>query len=131
MLLPGPVLDPTVASPATSVPKPPTPPASEKDPSGDWYCQRDWADEFHRVDVQVLRSCGPWSIGVDKPERSIYNAYIDAIMGARSMIYIENQFFVSSRFALVLQRQCPCPCAQRCRSGLTRGHVDVCCVLLA
>lgn len=51
---------------------------------------------MHNVDVQVLRSGGPWSVGTSV-ECSIYNAYIDAIMNAKRFIYIENQFFVSCR----------------------------------
>ncbi|XP_075252478.1 phospholipase D1-like isoform X2 [Convolutriloba macropyga] len=46
---------------------------------------------------QVVRSLGPWSGGFEtKVERSIYEAYMNAIDKAEHYIYIENQFFVSS-----------------------------------
>lgn len=60
------------------------------------YCHSDWGSALHNVDVQVLRSGGPWSVGTSV-ECSIYNAYIDTIMNAKRFIYIENQFFVSCR----------------------------------
>ena len=48
-------------------------------------------------EVQILRSCGPWSIGTpDKTEHSIMNAYIKLIEQSEHFIYIENQFFISS-----------------------------------
>lgn len=43
--------------------------------------------------VQVLRSVGDWSLGVEKTEHSIQNAYISAIHDAEHFVYIENQFF--------------------------------------
>ena len=44
-----------------------------------------------------MRSLGPWSGGFEtKVERSIYEAYMNAIDKAEHYIYIENQFFVSS-----------------------------------
>jgi phospholipase D1/2 len=46
---------------------------------------------------QLLRSGGEWSIGLtDGNEVSIYNAYIQQINAAERLIFIENQFFVSS-----------------------------------
>ncbi|KAI3632485.1 hypothetical protein MIR68_009591 [Amoeboaphelidium protococcarum] len=46
-------------------------------------------------EIQVLRSCCEWSMGV-KREQSIYEAYISLIENAKHFIYIENQFFISS-----------------------------------
>lgn len=47
---------------------------------------------------QLLRSASEWSIGLEENfvERSIQNAYLDLIENAKSHIYIENQFFISS-----------------------------------
>ena len=48
-------------------------------------------------DVQMLRSCGEWSIGTPgKTERSIQNAYIKLIETSDHFVYIENQFFITS-----------------------------------
>ncbi|KAL1590109.1 hypothetical protein WHR41_01227 [Cladosporium halotolerans] len=47
--------------------------------------------------VQILRSCSPWSIGTpNKVEHSIMNAYCSLIEASDHFIYIENQFYVSS-----------------------------------
>lgn len=46
--------------------------------------------------AQVLRSCGWWSCGMTKPEKSIYVAMKDTIEQAEEFVYIENQFFVTS-----------------------------------
>ncbi|KAK4503636.1 hypothetical protein PRZ48_004551 [Zasmidium cellare] len=47
--------------------------------------------------VQILRSCSPWSIGTpNKVEHSIMNAYVTLIQTSEHFVYIENQFFVSS-----------------------------------
>lgn len=47
--------------------------------------------------VQVLRSCSPWSIGTpNKVEHSIMNAYCSLIEASDHFVYIENQFYVSS-----------------------------------
>lgn len=45
--------------------------------------------------VQVLRSVGKWSIGTDT-EHSIWNCYSELISQSKRLIYIENQFFISS-----------------------------------
>jgi len=47
---------------------------------------------------QILRSASMWSIGLehDKPEHSIWNAYLHLIESAKEYIYIENQFFLSA-----------------------------------
>jgi phospholipase D1/2 len=48
-------------------------------------------------EVQILRSCGPWSIGTpDKTEHSIMTAYTKMIEESEHFVYIENQFFISS-----------------------------------
>ena len=46
-------------------------------------------------EVQVLRSAGPWSLGVT-PEKSIYHAWCQAIEEAEHCIYIEQQYFITS-----------------------------------
>jgi len=45
--------------------------------------------------VQILRSAGPWSLGIPKTEKSIQKAYIDLIKRSRHCVYIENQYFIS------------------------------------
>ena len=48
-------------------------------------------------EVQVCRSCGPWSMGTqNRIEHSIQNAYLKAIQMSEHFIYIENQFFITS-----------------------------------
>lgn len=60
-----------------------------------------YADCVNRVSesgtcqVQVLRSVGPWSLGVPT-ESSIQQCWRDTILAAKHLIYIENQFFISS-----------------------------------
>ncbi|XP_018404996.1 PREDICTED: phospholipase D1 [Cyphomyrmex costatus] len=52
----------------------------------------------HNVKCQVLRSVSSWSAGFLDPEtveRSIQEAYIQAISEAERYIYIENQFFIT------------------------------------
>ena len=47
--------------------------------------------------VQILRSCAPWSIGTpNKVEHSIMNAYMHLIKHSQHFVYIENQFYISS-----------------------------------
>jgi phospholipase D1/2 len=47
--------------------------------------------------VQILRSCSPWSIGTpNKVEHSIMNAYCSLIESSDHFVYIENQFYISS-----------------------------------
>lgn len=48
------------------------------------------------TNCQIVRSAGPWSLGLDKPEHSIHSAYLHMIDEANHFIYIENQFFISS-----------------------------------
>lgn len=47
---------------------------------------------------QLVRSSSKWSIGLQKDlfEMSIQTAYIQIIQSAQHLIYIENQFFISS-----------------------------------
>ncbi|KAF3173720.1 Phospholipase D1 [Orbilia oligospora] len=48
-------------------------------------------------EVQMLRSACSWSTGtVDKNEHSILNAYLKAIETSDHLVYIENQFFITS-----------------------------------
>lgn len=42
----------------------------------------------------MLRSVGMWSVG-HRPEKSIYEAWLENISKAQRFIYIENQFFLS------------------------------------
>jgi phospholipase D1/2 len=46
--------------------------------------------------IQILRSAGLWSLGLNKTECSIQNAYVSMIKNSDHFIYIENQFFISS-----------------------------------
>lgn len=48
------------------------------------------------VNIQILRSVGSWSTGQPR-EDSIHKAYLHAIENAEHLIYIENQFFISSQ----------------------------------
>lgn len=47
-------------------------------------------------EIQVLRSSGMWSLGLQKHEHSIQNAYLKAIEQSEHFVYIENQFFITS-----------------------------------
>lgn len=47
-------------------------------------------------EVQLLRSSGSWSLGLDETECSIQNAYIGLIRESEHFVYIENQFFITS-----------------------------------
>jgi phosphatidylserine/phosphatidylglycerophosphate/cardiolipin synthase-like enzyme len=59
------------------------------------YCQHDWTQHWSKSDVQVLRSVGEWSAGTET-ECSIFRAYVHAILHAKHMIYMENQYFLSN-----------------------------------
>ena len=48
--------------------------------------------------VQVLRSVGQWSLGLNVTENSILQAYYQLIEDSKYYIYIENQFFISKSF---------------------------------
>ena len=48
--------------------------------------------------VQVLRSVGQWSLGLNIVENSILQAYYRLIEDSKHYIYIENQFFISKSF---------------------------------
>jgi phospholipase D1/2 len=56
----------------------------------------DYLTPYKNCDVQLLRSAAKWSFGLDIPERSIYESYIELIENAEHYIYIENQYFISS-----------------------------------
>jgi hypothetical protein len=45
----------------------------------------------------MLRSANNWSIGAEKHEESIHEAYQQLIKDAKSHIYIENQFFMGQK----------------------------------
>lgn len=77
----------------TIAPQPDDPSAA---PGSDrwWYYRRNWCGEEHAVDIQVLRSVGPWSAGCGR-EASIYHAYVRSILEAKHFIYIENQYFIT------------------------------------
>lgn len=47
-------------------------------------------------EVQLLRSSGNWSLGLQEHEQSIQNAYLKLIETSEHFVYIENQFFVTS-----------------------------------
>ncbi|CAD6983616.1 unnamed protein product [Tilletia controversa] len=49
-----------------------------------------------KCEAQICRSAGPWSLGLNKVECSIQNAYLKAIQMSEHFVYIENQFFVTS-----------------------------------
>jgi phospholipase D1/2 len=46
--------------------------------------------------VQIVRSVSAWSAGTLAPEQSIYKAYVDMITDAQHLIFIQNQYFISS-----------------------------------
>ncbi|ORX45468.1 phospholipase D/nuclease [Hesseltinella vesiculosa] len=46
--------------------------------------------------VQILRSVCSWSIGHERVEHSIMDAYVELIEKSNHFVYIENQFFVTS-----------------------------------
>jgi phospholipase D1/2 len=48
-------------------------------------------------EVQILRSACDWSLGtLNKTECSIMNAYVECIRESEHLVYIENQFFITS-----------------------------------
>ncbi|KAG2173548.1 hypothetical protein INT44_007139 [Umbelopsis vinacea] len=48
-------------------------------------------------EVQILRSSSSWSIGYrDRVEHSIHDAYVKSIQESEHLVYIENQFFITS-----------------------------------
>ena len=57
--------------------------------------------------VQVLRSACHWSVGLNKKENSILQAYYQLIDSAKHYLYIENQFFVSRAFDEEERADCP------------------------
>lgn len=54
------------------------------------------SENVGNLTMQALRSASEWSLGRKNTESSIYNCYLDMIAEAKSFIYIENQFFISS-----------------------------------
>jgi len=51
------------------------------------------------MNLQIVRSACDWSVGLEKTERSILNAYYTLIDNSKHCIYIENQFFISKTFS--------------------------------
>ncbi|SGZ49776.1 CIC11C00000004728 [Sungouiella intermedia] len=49
-------------------------------------------------EIQILRSAGSWSLGLEDHEESIHQAYLKLIEESEHFVYIENQFFVTSCF---------------------------------
>ncbi|OAA72651.1 phospholipase D1 [Akanthomyces lecanii RCEF 1005] len=47
-------------------------------------------------EVQMLRSASTWSLGLEETEHSIQTAYVKMIEDSEHLVYIENQFFISS-----------------------------------
>lgn len=47
-------------------------------------------------EYQILRSSCRWSLGLKQHEQSIQNAYLKAIEESEHLVYIENQFFITS-----------------------------------
>ncbi|KAJ3475282.1 hypothetical protein NLG97_g9513 [Lecanicillium saksenae] len=47
-------------------------------------------------EVQILRSASNWSLGLEETEHSIQTAYVKMIEDSDHLVYIENQFFISS-----------------------------------
>lgn len=47
-------------------------------------------------EMQIVRSAGNWSLGLEQHEQSIQNAYLKLIETSEHFIYIENQFFITS-----------------------------------
>lgn len=54
------------------------------------------SENLGELTMQALRSANDWSLGRKNTECSIYNCYLELIAEAKSFIYIENQFFISS-----------------------------------
>ncbi|MGL4948071.1 MAG: phospholipase D-like domain-containing protein, partial [Mycoplasma sp.] len=59
-----------------------------------------------RSKVQVLRSASRWSIGINKTENSIWQAYYHLIEKSKHYIYIENQFCISKSFTEEERKEC-------------------------
>ena len=54
------------------------------------------------ANCQIIRSASKWSAGLQIPERSIQNAYLDLIEKSEHYIYIENQYFISVENSLTI-----------------------------
>ena len=57
---------------------------------------RNFCNQAQNIKCQALRSMGPWSGGINKIEKSVQEAYIEAIQNSKKYIYIENQYFITS-----------------------------------
>ena len=78
--------------------KPPSKPCPILLPPPDFKpCELEALNLTGTCEVQILRSCGQWSMGLqDKTEQSIQNAYLKCIEQSEHFVYIENQFFITS-----------------------------------
>jgi phospholipase D1/2 len=76
----------------------------------------------YRMECQILRSAGEWSMGLHKSsiEKSIQLAYLSMIIEADHLIYIENQFFVSSLAGNQVENKI----AQALVNRIIRAHED-------
>lgn len=70
---------------------------------------------------QVLRSSDNWSTGIQSPESSILNAYLDCIKRAKKFIYIENQFFISNAGQGAIVKN---PIAKALKNRIIDAHQD-------
>ena len=82
------------------------------------------ASSLYSHTVQVCRSAGSWSLGLksNKAENSIQIAYIETIDRAKSFIYIENQFFISSTAGETLKNCIAEALVLRIRRAIERGE---------
>lgn len=72
---------------------------------------------------QVLRSAGTWSFGLDEPEMSIHNAYLELIDKAKNFIYIENQFFISNTAGEVVKNSIAQALVDRIKAAHSKGEL--------
>ncbi|CAO3645654.1 unnamed protein product [Cunninghamella echinulata] len=91
----------------TSAPKRPTPlliPKSDIQKQQNEECSLDLNNDSRigslhsssNTQVQILRSSSSWSNGINYTEHSIQNAYVELIEKSNHLVYIENQFFITS-----------------------------------
>lgn len=72
--------------------------------------------------VQILRSAGPWQIGLQEVEKSIQTAYIAMITSAKNFIYIENQYFISGTAGSLVTNQITNVLVQKIISKIKAGE---------
>jgi len=76
------------------------------------------AEAHGTMRAQIVRSAGPWSAGLDAPERSHYHAWIHAIASAHYYIYIEQQYFISDNVDSAVLNQVSSAIMQRVEAAL-------------